>query len=89
MVAGRLVAHRAAPVALACGLASRRRRAAGAPAPSGRAAQGGAGAQAPLDRQLFPFFPLQPAWSNDLGVSPSAPSATDGVRLYVPVAAAS
>ena len=37
-----------------------------------------------LDRQLVPFFPLQPAWSSDLGVSPSPPSATDGVRVYVP-----
>ena len=43
----------------------RRRRAAGAQAPAGRAAQG---APAPRRRsigELVPFFPLQPAWSND------------------------
>jgi outer membrane protein assembly factor BamB len=46
-----------------------------------------AGPQAPLDRRLFPFLPLQAAWSNDLGASPSAASATDGTRVYVPTSA--
>ena len=84
MVAGRLVAHRAAPVALLCGLAS---AAVGQPAARPRPAappKAGAGAQPALDRRLFPFSPLEAAWNNDIVVSPSAPSATDGVRLYVP-----
>ena len=83
MVTGRLVARRAAPVALVCGLAC---AAAAQPAPRPRPAAPpkGAGAQAPLDRQLFPFFPLEPAWSHDYGLAPSAPLATDGVRLYLP-----
>ena len=84
MVAGRLVAHRAAPVALLCGLAS---AAVGQPAARPRPAappKAGAGAQPALDRRLFPFSPLEAAWTNDIVVSPSAPSATDGVRLYVP-----
>ena len=83
MVTGRLVAHRAAPFALVCGLACAA-DAQPAPTPRPAAPPKGAGAQTSLDRQLFPFFPLQPAWSFDFGVSPSAPSATDGVRLYLP-----
>ena len=83
MVTGRLVAHRAAPVALVCGLACAA-DAQPAPTPRPAAPPKGAGAQAPLNRQLFPFFPLQPAWASDSGLPPSAPSATDGVRLYLP-----
>jgi outer membrane protein assembly factor BamB len=84
VIAGRLAAHRAAPVALVCGLAS---AAAAQPAPRPRPPappRAGHAAQAALDRQLFPFFPLQAVWTNDAGVSPAAPSATDGVRLYLP-----
>ena len=84
MVTGRLVAHRSVAAVLVCGLAS---AAAAQPAPKPRQApppKAGAGPQAPLDRQTFPFFPLQAAWSHDTGQSPTGPAATDGVRLIVP-----
>jgi outer membrane protein assembly factor BamB len=79
VVTGRLVAHCGALATLVCGLTTS--VAVAQPAPRQRPA---AGAQLPLDRQAFPFFPLQPAWTTDTGASPSAPSATDGVRVYVP-----
>ena len=44
-------------------------------------------APAPRRRSIggsSPSSRSQAAWTNDIGVSPSAPSATDGVRLYVP-----
>jgi outer membrane protein assembly factor BamB len=92
VVAGRLVAHCAALGALVGVLSSDAvaqpaPQPAAQPAPQPRRAappKSGAGTQAPLNRQLFPFFPLQAVWTNDLGASPTAPSATDGIRLYVP-----
>ena len=58
VVTGRLVAHRAALVALVCGAGVRRRRAAGAPPPaaSGRAAQGGAGAAGAARSAALPLL---------------------------------
>ncbi|MEO5823897.1 MAG: PQQ-binding-like beta-propeller repeat protein [Vicinamibacteraceae bacterium] len=44
------------------------------------------GAHLPLDRRVFPFFPLQGAWTTNTGIAPAAPAATDGVRLFVPFA---
>jgi outer membrane protein assembly factor BamB len=60
----------------------------GQPAPRSRpsATPRSGGAQAPLDRHVFPFFPLQPLWTTDTGVAPAASGATDGVRLFVPFA---
>jgi outer membrane protein assembly factor BamB len=84
VIGGRHFRLLAAVVALVSGLAH---EAAAQPSPSPAATappKAKAGAQAPLDRRLFPFFPLQAAWSNDLGASPSAASATDGARVYVP-----
>jgi outer membrane protein assembly factor BamB len=87
VVGGRLVAHCVILGALVGAPATEAIAQTGqpsAPRPRSAAAKVGPTEQAPLDRQLFPFFPLQPVWSGDLGASPSAPSATDGVRLFVP-----
>ena len=81
MVGGR----RAAPAALVCVLAT---AAAAQPAPRpAPAPRGGAVAEDPLDRQRFPFFPLQSAWITNTGVAPATPAATDGSHVFVPSSA--
>jgi outer membrane protein assembly factor BamB len=55
-----------------------------APKPRQAGRPGPAGPQAPLDRQVFPFYPLQTSWTNIVGLQPSAPAATDGVRIFIP-----
>jgi outer membrane protein assembly factor BamB len=42
------------------------------------------GAATAGDRAELPYFPLQPEWSDDLRMPPTAPPATNGIRLIVP-----
>jgi outer membrane protein assembly factor BamB len=46
---------------------------------------GGTGAQSgALDRGVFPFHPLQPLWSKDVAMQPTAPGAIGATRVFIP-----
>jgi outer membrane protein assembly factor BamB len=38
------------------------------------------------ERGAFPFFPLQPVWTQVIGIRPTAPGAIDAGRLFLPFA---